>query len=299
MRSWALRQKGFTIVELLIVVVVIAILAAITIVAYNGIQNRAKASSAQSSAAQAAKKISSYAVTNAEVYPDTLADADVTTTSNENFNYYVNNTANPRDYCTSAVNKQNQSIAFVVTSKNGSAVPGVCAENLVGNSSFEQAFNAPWYPEGSVSVGWDTSLVADGTRSVRVTKIASGTPGNAIYRDVPVEVGKRYVLSYSVARASGSGNYLISIRDPNGSSYLTPASYIAPPSTMTRYNHEFTPLTTGNARLFIRTGSGAVGDAISVDAVSVTAGSTPFGYGDASSQQWAWNGDFGPAAPLQ
>ena len=33
--------KGFTIVELLIVIVVIAILAAISIVAYNGIQSRA------------------------------------------------------------------------------------------------------------------------------------------------------------------------------------------------------------------------------------------------------------------
>lgn len=40
-------QKGFTIVELLIVVVVIAILAAITIVAYNGISNRAYDSSIQ------------------------------------------------------------------------------------------------------------------------------------------------------------------------------------------------------------------------------------------------------------
>jgi len=36
------KQTGFTIVELLIVIVVIAILAAITVVAYNGIQNRAK-----------------------------------------------------------------------------------------------------------------------------------------------------------------------------------------------------------------------------------------------------------------
>ncbi len=37
---WA-KQKGFTIVELLIVIVVIGILAAITIAAFNGIQNRA------------------------------------------------------------------------------------------------------------------------------------------------------------------------------------------------------------------------------------------------------------------
>jgi general secretion pathway protein G len=36
------RQVGFTIVELLIVIVIIGILAAITIVAYNGIQQRAR-----------------------------------------------------------------------------------------------------------------------------------------------------------------------------------------------------------------------------------------------------------------
>ena len=37
-----IRGKGFTIVELLIVIVVIAILAAITVIAFNGIQERAR-----------------------------------------------------------------------------------------------------------------------------------------------------------------------------------------------------------------------------------------------------------------
>jgi prepilin-type N-terminal cleavage/methylation domain-containing protein len=41
-KVWAKKQTGFTIVELLIVIVVIGILAAITIVAYNGIQDRAR-----------------------------------------------------------------------------------------------------------------------------------------------------------------------------------------------------------------------------------------------------------------
>lgn len=44
------KERGFTIVELLIVIVVIAILAAITIIAYNGIQNRAKTAQYQADA---------------------------------------------------------------------------------------------------------------------------------------------------------------------------------------------------------------------------------------------------------
>jgi prepilin-type N-terminal cleavage/methylation domain-containing protein len=54
------RSSGFTIVELLIVIVVIGILAAITIVAYNGIQSRAKTSSSQSLAAQIVKKAQAF-----------------------------------------------------------------------------------------------------------------------------------------------------------------------------------------------------------------------------------------------
>ncbi len=50
------EQKGFTIVELLIVIVVIGILAAITIVAFNGVQNRGKTSSAEAAANSVVKK---------------------------------------------------------------------------------------------------------------------------------------------------------------------------------------------------------------------------------------------------
>jgi len=53
-------QKGFTIVELLIVIVVIGILAAITIVVYNGIQTRAENSKTVSAVSQWARAIRMY-----------------------------------------------------------------------------------------------------------------------------------------------------------------------------------------------------------------------------------------------
>lgn len=53
-------KKGFTIVELLIVIVVIAILAAITIVAYNGIQQRARDARRASDISQIKKALLAY-----------------------------------------------------------------------------------------------------------------------------------------------------------------------------------------------------------------------------------------------
>jgi prepilin-type N-terminal cleavage/methylation domain-containing protein len=59
-----LRDAGFTIVELLIVIVVIAILVAIVIVAYNGVQARASDSKRQTDIATIAKKLELFYVDN-------------------------------------------------------------------------------------------------------------------------------------------------------------------------------------------------------------------------------------------
>jgi prepilin-type N-terminal cleavage/methylation domain-containing protein len=62
--------SGFTIVELLIVIVVIAILAAISIVAYNGIQERARFSAMRSDLSSLNKAIQLYYADNG-TYPIT------------------------------------------------------------------------------------------------------------------------------------------------------------------------------------------------------------------------------------
>ena len=77
------HQPGFTIVELLIVVVVIAILAAITIVAFSGIQDRAKFTNAQSSLRNLNNALQSYHAKNGS-YPVTG------TTSSPSWRYSCN-----------------------------------------------------------------------------------------------------------------------------------------------------------------------------------------------------------------
>lgn len=90
--KWAIKQTGFTIVELLIVIVVIAVLAAITIVAYNGIQNRAYDSAIQSDLSTIAKKLEAYKLTSAnDQYPTTLATAgvDISVSKSSYGNHYL------------------------------------------------------------------------------------------------------------------------------------------------------------------------------------------------------------------
>jgi type II secretion system protein G len=69
------KPRGFTIVELLIVIVVIAILASISIVAYNGIQQRARDSKRTSEISQI-KKVLEFYKADTGSYPAVCAGGD-------------------------------------------------------------------------------------------------------------------------------------------------------------------------------------------------------------------------------
>jgi len=99
------EQKGFTIVELLIVIVVIGILAAITIVAFNGVQKRAQFVSVQSEVVNALKKVEIYNLDNSR-YPTSITDCPtpaatnlcLTPSSGSTYSYSANNAINPQTY---------------------------------------------------------------------------------------------------------------------------------------------------------------------------------------------------------
>lgn len=91
----SVRSKGFTIVELLIVIVVIGILAAITLVAYNGVQERARETTLQADLRSAATKME-LAKVESGVYPTSADDLPKT----EGTNYQI--TASDEEYCLTA-----------------------------------------------------------------------------------------------------------------------------------------------------------------------------------------------------
>ncbi len=74
-----IKNQGFTLVELLIVIVIIAILTVVSLVAYNGLQNQAKTSTAKSAADTVAKKAELYNTAKSK-YPHQLSELTDKTT---------------------------------------------------------------------------------------------------------------------------------------------------------------------------------------------------------------------------
>ncbi len=137
-------KKGFTIVELLIVIVIIAILAAITIVAYNGMQNRARDSQLDSTAAMWIKALKLYQAdkgyypTNTQITDQTWATTNMTGVS-KNMYTTIAAGSNPalisRDPVTSVLNDTTNYFATGYFDYRGSSSYTLNADGTFDNNS--------------------------------------------------------------------------------------------------------------------------------------------------------------------
>jgi prepilin-type N-terminal cleavage/methylation domain-containing protein len=150
MRKTTSRLHGFTIVELLIVVVVIAILAAISVVAYTNIQNRAQASVLSSDLVNAAKQLK-IDHTYSGSYPATIAAANggqgLPASTGTTFRYSVNNSASPQTFCLSAF----KGSMFYMVTESTSPTEGSCVNVALGAVVTGAGSNAARLTDGDLN----------------------------------------------------------------------------------------------------------------------------------------------------
>lgn len=293
-------SNGFTIVELLVVIVIIAILAAITIIAFNGVQERARASSLSSSLQQATRKLALYSVDNG-TYPATLADAGILNADSTSYQYSVT-AGSPGTYCVTATTG---SVSHWASSTATTPTKGACSghaqggaeivTNLVHNPKPSTAY---WFSSGT-STATVSFVNSSGVPAARSTRVNTNIYALYSSRSTPVSVaqaGDTYTILFTV-----SSNINTSITFAIG--YGTGTSIIDPlnrtinlvanqPQTI---SHQVVIPSGYNGqsiynKFYWYAGNGAVGDYFDVSNVMWVKGQYAGAFADGDSPNWSWSG---------
>lgn len=201
------RQRGFTIVELLIVIVVIAILAAITIVAFNGIQDRARSTTVVSDLTAAAKQLKIDQANNG-VFPATLAAADggqgIRSSSGTAYIYTVDNTANPQTFSLTA----NNAGSFALITESGSAKLNLAKGAVVPNAILTDGVitSSPWYSTGGGALQ-STTVNLGSVRDISALRVWHYYADGRTYYATKTEVSEDNVTWTTIFDSAVSGTY--------------------------------------------------------------------------------------------
>lgn len=153
------RRQGFTIVELLIVIVVIAILAAIILIAFNGIQRRASETTLVTSLRSAGQVLETDRVTSSDDnYPGTQAEANAgrgfDSAQGVRYQYTSDNSAFEPTFCLSA---SFRGLDYFITA-NSQPTEGVCDDHYSSEDLNQTLTNLSPNPSvESDDAGWTDS----------------------------------------------------------------------------------------------------------------------------------------------
>lgn len=298
------NEFGFTIVELLIVVVVIAILAAITIVSYNGIQSRAKDSAAINTSSQAAKKLATLAITNNDTFPQNKADFLSVTGLSESGQLSYEYSSEP-PYTSYCLTTTLSSISYYTTNTNQTPTRGGCpGHNANGVSVITNM---------SVNPSFESSLIGVATYNVNLSRPTSGGDSGTAYMRATrnttsgiwgpwwdaaltgVQEGKKYTVSIRT-RSNVVTSRGLQIEWMNAG-FTTIVGRVTlqdatPGANWTTMSGTATAVAgaAGIRLTLYANGTGTTSDYVDVDSVMITEGSSSVPYADGNTENWVWNG---------
>ena len=303
------RKAGFTIVELIVVILIIAILATITIISYSTVTQNAKFKTVQTDAAAIASQLTKYKAENG-AYPASLDELEDQDTIESTYQYDYDAIAGT--YCvTASVDGASAYIKNVMSTPKEGGCPGH------GVNGLPPVTNIAINPGAEADLGWfsinntthprviDTTVRRTGAQSIRTAPQSASTLLLPIYSSgAPISSGFSTLsstggtYSHSIYFRSDVEHYgRLGIRwymDGAWSSLSYAPNITGTPGEWTRATQTFElPAGTTYVRPYMyvyANSSQPAGTPAWVDDYMLVEGSDMPGYADGSFDGWKWTG---------